>query len=120
MPAVVKSSVGSLGTSGADGTSVWPREVKKSRNARRSSAAVREVRDAGVGAMERRKIAAPAGGVKSSANPAGSEMARTLSVRRAVTASVDPGQDPPRAPHVHSVFRPELLDHERLLHVHAP
>jgi hypothetical protein len=60
MPAVVKSRVGSLGTSGADGTSVWPCATKKSRNARRSSAAVREVRDVGVGVMERRKIPAPA------------------------------------------------------------
>src|SRR6476661_1992067 len=39
MPAVVNSSVGSLGTSGDDGTTVCPFFSKNPRNARRSSAA---------------------------------------------------------------------------------
>ena len=38
MPALVKSKVGSLrGTSGEDGTTVWPRSAKKSRNPERTS-----------------------------------------------------------------------------------
>src|SRR5687768_13701479 len=38
MPEFVKSRVGSLpGTSGADGTMVWPLEAKKSRKSRRMS-----------------------------------------------------------------------------------
>ena len=40
MPAIVNSSVLSTGITLADGTSVWPRATKKSRNARRSSSAV--------------------------------------------------------------------------------
>ena len=40
MPAVVKSKVGSFGTSGAEGTTVWPRSLKNLRNARRRSSAV--------------------------------------------------------------------------------
>src|SRR5438445_2763641 len=35
MPALVSSSVGSSGTSDDDGTIVWPRRAKKSRNVRR-------------------------------------------------------------------------------------
>src|SRR5436190_4612249 len=47
MPAVVNRSVGSLGTSGDDGTTLWPRAAKKSRNERRSSAAVLRLDDVG-------------------------------------------------------------------------
>ena len=43
IPAVVKSSVGSFGTSGDEGTIVCPSATKKSRNDRRSSAAERDV-----------------------------------------------------------------------------
>src|SRR6266850_5758936 len=43
MPAVVNSMVGSVGTSGAEGTTVWPWPAKKSRNARRSSVEARGV-----------------------------------------------------------------------------
>src|SRR3546814_13945669 len=48
MPELVNSRVGSLpGTSGADGTMVWPRSAKNSRKTRRMSEVVR-VLDVGV------------------------------------------------------------------------